>query len=121
MSPLTSSMAAVRAHMRERLQPLFVRVFSEDPAKIYISSIGMLCQVRYDNLAEHNLSYDGLYCLVMLNKGNEIVLCHLRLSKLHDLTYEAKEIPIAFTRCPTRSLQIDECQIMGYLLPCLEK
>jgi hypothetical protein len=110
------TMGTVRKHMTRRLEPLFIRLRYKGSAKVYISSIGTVYEVYYEKLN----SYDNLKVFVMLNEG-EMVLCSLQLRPHHTLTYEATELPIAFSRCSTRSLQVDKCQIIGYLLPCSEK
>ena len=111
-------MKPVRKHMKGRLESLSIRVLYKDPIKIYVISHQMLYQVCYNKLDASN--YDGLIGIVMID-GDEIVLCKLKQCSHYDLQYEAKELPIVFARCPVRTLQIDFCNIMGYLLPCLEK
>jgi len=111
----------VRQQIYLRLLTLFERIEYKKPAKVYIASAGVTYNIYYDNLTEDNLTYNNLTVFVRLKSTNEITLCHLKLLPEHSLTYKAKEVEMAFGRCPTRTLQIDESQIMGYIIPCLEQ
>lgn len=116
---MAKSYHAVRDHFRQNLASLFVKLLYQHPFTIYISDVGGLYRPDYDLDNWVGLSYQGRFAFVMM-PDDDFVLVMLHATKHSDI-YRVTEVPMAFSRMPTRKLEVNMADVVCILEPCSKK